>query len=68
MIEAYNRVMEDIMLSEYCWIYYNSGEGLQWHPVIVNTQSLVKKTSVNDRLIQYTLEVEDANDIINNIV
>ncbi|QDP47398.1 MAG: hypothetical protein GOVbin2950_30 [Prokaryotic dsDNA virus sp.] len=68
LIEAYNRVMEDIMLSEYCWIYYNSGEGLQWHPVIVNTQSLVKKTSVNDRLIQYTLEVEDANDIINNIV
>ena len=64
MIEAYNAVMEDILLSEYVWIYFNS----QWHPVVVTTSSLTKKTSLNDKLIQYTLEVEDANDIINNIV
>tara|TARA_R100000315_G_C5233876_1_gene144946 strand:- start:2595 stop:3539 length:945 start_codon:yes stop_codon:yes gene_type:complete len=64
MIEAYNAVMEDILLSEYVWIYFSS----QWHPVVVITSSLTKKTSVNDKLIQYTLEVEDANDIINNIV
>ena len=64
MIEAYNAVMEDILLSEYVWIYFDSN----WHPVFVVTSSLTKKTSVNDRLIQYTLEVEDANDIINNIV
>jgi len=64
MIEAYNAVMEDILLSEYVWIYFSS----QWHPVVVVTSSLTKKTSVNDKLIQYTLEVEDANDIINNIV
>ena len=64
MIEAYNAVMEDILLSEYVWIYFDS----KWHPVVVVTSSLTKKTSVNDKLIQYTLEVEDANDIINNIV
>jgi hypothetical protein len=64
LAEAYNAVMEDILLSEYVWIYFSS----QWHPVVVVTSSLTKKTSVNDRLIQYTLEVEDANDIINNIV
>jgi hypothetical protein len=64
MIEAYNAVMEDILLSEYVWIYFDSN----WHPVVVVTSSFTKKTSVNDRLIQYTLEVEDANDIINNIV
>ena len=63
MIEAYNAVMEDILLSEYVWIYFDSN----WHPVVVVTSSLLKKTSVNDKLIQYTLEVEDANDIINNI-
>ncbi len=64
MIEAYNAVMEDILLSEYVWIYFDS----KWHPVVVVTSSLTKKTNVNDKLIQYTLEVEDANDIINNIV
>jgi hypothetical protein len=62
--EAYNSVIEDIMLSEYVWIF----QGNVLHPVTVITSSLTKKTSLNDRLIQYTLEVEDANDIINNIV
>ena len=64
LAEAYNAVIEDILLSEYVWIYFDSN----WHPVVVVTSSLTKKTSVNDKLIQYTLEVEDANDIINNIV
>jgi predicted secreted protein len=62
--EAYNRVMEDILLSEYVWIFVSN----VIHPVTVVTGSLTKKTSLNDKLIQYTLEVEDANDIINNIV
>ena len=64
LAEAYNAVIEDILLSEYVWIYFNS----KWHPVTVSTSTLLKKTSVNDKLIQYTIEVEDANDIINNIV
>tara|TARA_Y100001937_G_scaffold692_1_gene834 strand:+ start:1804 stop:2748 length:945 start_codon:yes stop_codon:yes gene_type:complete len=64
LIEAYNEVIEDIMLSEYVWIFV----GNVLHPVTVITSSLLKKTSLNDKLIQYTLEVEDANDIINNIL
>jgi hypothetical protein len=52
------------MLSEYVWIFVSN----VIHPVTVVTSSLTKKTSLNDKLIQYTLEVEDANDIINNIV
>tara|TARA_Y100001938_G_C8053840_1_gene413359 strand:- start:96 stop:1058 length:963 start_codon:yes stop_codon:yes gene_type:complete len=68
LIEAYNEVIEDILLSEYVWIKYNTTDGNKVRPVIVNTSSLLKKTSVNDKLIQYTLEVEEANDIINNIV
>ncbi len=64
LVEAYNAVIEDILLSEYVWILLGSTP----HPVTVTTSSLTKKTSLNDRLIQYTLEVEDANDIINNIV
>jgi len=64
LAEAYNAVIEDIMLSEYVWIFV----GGVIHPVTVVTSSLIKKTSLNDKLIQYTIEVEDANDIINNIV
>jgi predicted secreted protein len=64
LAEAYNIVIEDILLSEYVWIYFSS----KWHPVTVTTSALQKKTSLNDKLIQYTLEVEDVNDIINNIV
>jgi len=64
LAEAYNAVIEDIMLSEYVWIFVGS----VIHPVTVVTSSLIKKTSLNDKLIQYTIEVEDANDIINNIV
>ncbi len=65
MIEAYNEVMEDILLSEYVWITYG---GVTYNPVVVTSSSLTFKTSLNDRLIQYTLEVEQSNDIINNIV
>jgi len=65
MIEAYNEVMEDILLSEYVWITYG---GVTYNPVVVTSSSLTFKTSLNDRLIQYTLELEQSNDIINNIV
>tara|TARA_R100000908_G_scaffold61088_1_gene38846 strand:+ start:894 stop:1826 length:933 start_codon:yes stop_codon:yes gene_type:complete len=65
MIEAYNEVMEDILLSEYVWITYG---GVTYNPVVVTSSSLTFKTSLNDRLIQYTLQVEQSNDIINNIV
>ena len=73
LVEAYNEVIQDIMLSEFVWINVNTfttndSTVLKFHPVNVVTSSLTKKTSVNDKLTQYTLEVEDANDIINNIV
>lgn len=61
--ECYNEVIQDIMLSEYVWVYFDV-----WRPCSIVTSSLTHKTSVNDKLIQYTLEVEYANDHINNIV
>lgn len=62
--ECYNEVIQDIMLSEYVWVYFDS----IWRPCSITTNSLTHKTSVNDKLIQYTLDVEYANDHINNIV
>ena len=52
------------MLSEFVYIYFNGA----WKPVNISTSSLTFKTSVNDRLIQYTVEVEYANEVINTIV
>ena len=36
-------------------------------PVKVKTSSMTFKTSVNDRLIEYTIDFEEAYDYINNI-
>ena len=52
------------MLSEFVYIYFDSA----WRSVNLSTKSLTFKTSVNDRLTQYTIEVEYANEIINTIV
>ena len=51
------------MLSEQVWIK-KDGEIL---PINVKTSSLTYKTSVNDRLINYTIEFDYAFDKINNI-
>jgi hypothetical protein len=61
--EGHNAVFEELMLSEYVWLDEN-GTVL---PVNITTDSLEKKTSVNDGLIQYSIEVEFAFDKINEV-
>lgn len=61
--EQYNSVMKELMLSEQVWIK-KDGEIL---PINVKTSSLTYKTSVNDRLINYTIDFDYAFDKINNI-
>jgi len=68
--EAANGFFEELLLSEYVWINalrngYNSS--YRTIPVVVKTSSMAYKTSLNDRLIEYTIEFEDAFDYINNI-
>ena len=65
--EASNQLFEELLLSEYVWleVLYN---GLQQIvPVKVKDSSVAFKTQLNDRLIQYTMEFEEAFDYINNI-
>tara|TARA_R110000751_G_scaffold48980_2_gene109259 strand:- start:1876 stop:2901 length:1026 start_codon:yes stop_codon:yes gene_type:complete len=68
--ESANLFFEQLLLSEYVW--YTRPEDTQPNtdhvtPVIVKTSSITYKTSLNDRLIDYTIEFEDAFDYINNI-
>ena len=61
--EEANEFFTQLLLSEYVWIE----RGSNILPVKVVKNSVNYKTSVNDKLIQYTIEFEEAFDYINNI-
>ena len=68
--ESANLFFEQLLLSEYVW--YTRPEDTQPNqeqniPVTVKTSSMTYKTSLNDKLIEYTIEFEDAFDYINNV-
>ena len=61
---------EQLLLSEYVWMkVYRKENPINelTIPVRVKSSSIELKTSVNNRLINYTIEFEDAFDYINNI-
>ena len=61
---------EQLLLSEYVWmkVYRKENPASELTiPVRVKSSSIELKTSVNNRLINYTIEFEDAFDYINNI-
>ena len=61
--ESYNEIFSQLHLSEDVWINYNE----KTLPISIKSQSFNYKTSRNDKLINYTIEVEFSNDKINNI-
>lgn len=61
--EYYVQQLEELMLSEHVWMRKDGA--LQ--PVIVNTMNVEKKKHVNDRLINYTIDVELARNYINTL-
>jgi len=65
--EFLNQQFEELLLSEFIWwSTVKKGVGVII-PLKVKTSSMAFKTSVNDRLIEYTIEFEEAFDYINNI-
>jgi hypothetical protein len=63
-----NEWFEELMLSEYVWVRKPSYSGsLKTVPVKIVTSSFTKKTSLNDKLIEYTIQFEEAFDYINNV-
>ena len=61
--EEYNEVFKEMQLSEDCWIEINS----QTLPINISGTSFAYKTHLNDKLINYTIEIDFAFDTINNI-
>jgi len=61
--EENSKVFEELVLSEYVWLNKPNGVFL---PVTVKDTRMKRKTHLNDKLIQYTIKVESANNLINN--
>ena len=65
--EEYNEVFKQMMLSEKVWITNITDAGEQVLPLNIKTSNITYKTSLNDRLIEYTIEFDNSFDTINNI-
>ena len=61
--EGNSKVFEELILSEYVWLIKPNGLFL---PVTVKDTKMNRKTHVNDKLIQYTIKVDSADNLINN--
>ena len=65
--EEYNEVFKQMMLSEKVWVTNITNDGEQVLPINVKTGDITYKTSLNDKLVQYTIEFDKSFDTINNI-
>jgi hypothetical protein len=61
--EDMNTTIEELFLSQNVWIRYES----KTLPVIAKSKTLNFKTSLNDKLINYTLDFDFAFDKVNNV-
>jgi hypothetical protein len=62
--ESMNPYFEELMVSEYVWLV---DENDVVYPVNLKDSSFTKKTGLNDRLINYTMNFEKSYDLVNNI-
>ena len=65
--DDYNAVLEELLLSEQVWYTEITETEEKVIPVIPLTKSITYKTSLNDKIANYTVDFEHAFDKINNI-
>lgn len=61
--ESFNEIIRQLMLSEQVWVY----DGTEVKPITLDTKSVQFKTSVNDKLINYTFDFSYAFNKVNDI-
>lgn len=61
--EGVTRYIQELMLSEKVWLQLNG----DYYPVNVTSSSVQYRNSVNDKLVNYTIEVAQANDLISTV-
>ena len=67
LTEDYNEVFKQLMLSEKVWITNVTDTDVQVLPINVKTSNITYKTSLNDKLVEYTIDFDNSYDTINNI-
>jgi len=65
--EEYNEVFKQLMLSEKVWVTNVTDTAVQVLPINVKTSDITYKTSLNDKLVEYTIEFDNSYNTINNI-
>jgi len=65
--EEYNEVFEQMMLSEKVWVTNITDKGEQVLPINVKTSNITYKTSLNDKLVEYTFNFDNSFNVINDI-
>jgi len=66
--ENFNEFIEDIMLSEYLSLQYKDKGQYTQRAVTLKDTSMLYKSHLNEKVINYELNFEVANSIINNVV
>lgn len=65
--EDYNEIITQMMMSEQVWLTKTTDEQSNVLPVIPKTSNVSFKTSLNDKLVAYTIDFDYAFDKIQNI-
>jgi hypothetical protein len=55
------------MLSEKVWVTNITEDGEQVLPINVKTSNITYKTSLNDKLVEYTFDFDKSFNVINDI-
>ena len=61
--ESHNEIFRQLLLSEYVWVTYNNYN----FPCRIKDSSMSFKTQIQDKLINYTMNIEFAFDKINSV-
>lgn len=61
--EDYNDSITELMMSEQVWMHIDGTV----RPINVASTDVTYRTSLNDKLVEYTIEVEQANDLISTM-
>lgn len=59
--------LEELIMSEYVWVEMYSLGTINYQPVNLKTSKLDKKNHLNDKLIQYTFNIETASEYMNTV-
>lgn len=65
--ESSNEKFKQLLLSEKVWITRTFKNDELVLPINIKTSSISYKTSLNDKLVDYTIEFKDSYNVINNI-